>query len=87
VAGDLNEEAGGAAYDLIVGRYPIASGGAPTFPANRTTAALDAVFAGAGLRPVSTAPSRFDDRDVLAGSDHRPVWVDLDLHAARPDDR
>ncbi len=79
VAGDLNEEAGAAAYDLIAGRLPLASDGVPTFPARLPTVALDAVFAGRGLGLVRGLEVRVAEADLRAGSDHRPVWVDLDL--------
>ena len=79
VAGDLNEEAGGAACALIASRLPLASDGVPTFPARLPTVALDAVFAGRGLRLVRGSEVRVGEADLRAGSDHRPVWVDLDL--------
>jgi len=85
VAGDLNEGPGGTAYDLIAARLPLASAGASTFPARRPTVALDAIFAGRDLRVVPSADVRdvrgdgVDELDLAAGSDHRPVWVDLDL--------
>lgn len=79
LAGDLNEGPGGAAYDLIAGRHPRASAGIPTFPAGRPTVALDAIFAGRDLRVVGTPEVSVDELDLAAASDHRPVWVDLDL--------
>jgi len=79
VAGDLNEEAGAATYDLIAGRLPLASDGVPTFPARLPTVALDAVFAGRGLGLVRGPEVRVAEADLRAGSDHRPVWADLDL--------
>lgn len=82
IAGDLNEGPGGTAYDLIAARYAPVSGDAPTFPARRPHTALDVVFAGPGLQVVRSAPTHVDERDLEAGSDHRPVWVDLDPTAA-----
>jgi endonuclease/exonuclease/phosphatase family metal-dependent hydrolase len=79
VAGDLNEEAGAAAYDLIAGRLPRASDGVPTFPARLPAVALDAVFAGRGLGLVRGPEVRVAEADLRAGSDHRPVWADFDL--------
>jgi endonuclease/exonuclease/phosphatase family metal-dependent hydrolase len=40
---------------------------------------LDAVFAGRGLGLVRGSEVRVTEADLRAGSDHRPVWVDLDL--------
>ncbi|MEW1953292.1 endonuclease/exonuclease/phosphatase family protein [Terrabacter sp. NPDC080008] len=84
VAGDLNEGPGGTAYAIVAERYPLASSGAPTFPARQPTAALDAVFAAAALRVLPTDPVPLDLRDLEAASDHRPVWVDLDVSAPAP---
>ncbi|WP_344256010.1 endonuclease/exonuclease/phosphatase family protein [Terrabacter carboxydivorans] len=79
VAGDLNEGHGGAAYDLIAARHPLASPSLPTYPADRPTVALDAIFAGRDLEVVGTPDVGVDALDLAAASDHRPVWVDLDL--------
>lgn len=79
VAGDLNEGPGGAAYDLIAARHPLASPSLPTYPADRPTVALDAIFAGRDLEVVGTPDVGVDTLDLAAASDHRPVWVDLDL--------
>ena len=82
VAGDLNEGPGGTAYDLLALRYPRASGDVPTFPAAQPAVALDVVLAGPELVVVQGPGTRVDERDLGAGSDHRPVWVDLDLRFA-----
>ena len=79
LAGDLNEEPGGTAYDLIAERHPRASAGEPSFPARNPTTALDAVFAARALRVVPSEPVLLEDGDLEAASDHRPVWVDLDV--------
>jgi len=79
VAGDLNEGPGGTAYDLVAARYPAVTAGQPTFPAQGPTAPLDAVFADRELRVVPSAPVAVEESDLRAGSDHRPVWVDLDV--------
>jgi endonuclease/exonuclease/phosphatase family metal-dependent hydrolase len=84
VAGDLNETAGGTAYALLASHLARASGEVPTFPARHPTVALDVVFAGRGLPVVPGAEVLLDEADLTAGSDHRPVWVDLDLAADPP---
>jgi endonuclease/exonuclease/phosphatase family metal-dependent hydrolase len=84
VAGDLNEGPGDAAYDRIAALHPAVSAGVATYPAHRPTVALDAIFAGRDLRVVSTAAVDVDERDLATGSDHRPVWVDLDLAGTGP---
>ena len=79
VAGDLNEGADGDAYGLIARRYELASAGEPTFPADRPAAALDVIFAATALRVLPSTAVVVAEEDLRAGSDHRPVWVDLDL--------
>lgn len=79
VAGDLNEGADGAAHRLVAARLPVVSSGEPTFPADRPTAVIDVVFASPGLARVTGAAVDVSERDLASGSDHRPVWVDLDL--------
>ncbi|CAN7359620.1 endonuclease/exonuclease/phosphatase family protein [Terrabacter sp. LjRoot27] len=79
IAGDLNEGPGGPAYAMFAAHHPPVSGGVPTFPARRPSLALDVVFAGPGLRVVETGQTPVDERDLATGSDHRPVWVDLDV--------
>jgi len=79
IAGDLNEGPGGTAYAMFAEHHPPVSGAVPTFPALGPTTALDVVFAGTGLRVVESAETVVDEADLEGGSDHRPVWVDLDL--------
>lgn len=76
VAGDLNELAGGAAYDVIAERWRRVSDDRPTYPAERPSRPLDVIFAGPDLIPVATGGPE-DAEDVVAASDHLPVWVDL----------
>ncbi|WP_374969415.1 endonuclease/exonuclease/phosphatase family protein [Terrabacter sp. BE26] len=79
VAGDLNEGPGGTAYDLVAAHYPRASAGQPTFPAQRPTVPLDAVFAAREFCVVPSTPVVLEEGDLRAASDHRPVWVELDV--------
>lgn len=86
VAGDLNEGSDGRAYRRLVGRFAMVSGTRPTFPSERPSSVLDVIFASAQLRatpPTDESYSRIDPEDLAAGSDHRPVWVDVDLPSAR----
>lgn len=82
VAGDLNERADGRAHEVVVGRYRLVSAGVPTFPSDRPNAALDVVFASPALSALEPVGVAVDERDLAAGSDHRPVWVDLDVGAS-----
>ncbi|GEO29312.1 endonuclease/exonuclease/phosphatase family protein [Terrabacter aerolatus] len=84
VAGDLNEGPGGAAHTLIAARHPLASATTPTYPADLPTVTLDAIFAGRDLVVLGAPEVDVDERDLAAASDHRPVWVDLDLSGPQP---
>jgi endonuclease/exonuclease/phosphatase family metal-dependent hydrolase len=82
VAGDLNEGSEGAAHRLLATRYRVVSGGGPTFPAARPHRVLDVVFAGPDLQVTPAADAEVAalvEADVVAASDHRPVWVDVAL--------
>ncbi|GAB2760904.1 hypothetical protein GCM10027039_21540 [Terrabacter koreensis] len=82
VAGDLNEGSDGRAFAVLADRLRLVSGDTATFPAAAPTAALDVVFASPGLGVAVSEPAEVEERDLARGSDHRPVWVDLDLAAA-----
>ena len=92
VAGDLNEGPAGQAWTAIAGRLRLASVDAPTFPAGNPVHRLDAIFASAQLSVVPSGMSgtvELDPADLVAATDHLPVWVDLDLtgpvpHAVTP---
>ena len=79
VAGDLNEGPDGMAWRAIAGRLGAVSRDAPTFPASSPRHRLDVIFASPELSVVPSAPVELDPEDLLAASDHLPVWVDLDL--------
>jgi endonuclease/exonuclease/phosphatase family metal-dependent hydrolase len=85
VAGDLNEGSDGAAYGRFVARFVVASGEQPTFPSDHPRSVLDVIFASAGLTTVPASDlevAALDHDDLVAGSDHRPVWVDVSTGAA-----
>jgi endonuclease/exonuclease/phosphatase family metal-dependent hydrolase len=82
VAGDLNEEPGGAVTATLSERLvdaAVAGGdpGTPTFPARRPDRRIDHVFADPAL-PV-LGYDVLDGPDARAASDHLPVRVTLDL--------
>ena len=54
---------------------------APTFPARRPRRRLDVVFASPELAVLPHREVDLAEADLAAASDHRPVWVDLDLGA------
>lgn len=82
VAGDLNEGPDRPAWKTIAGRLRAATGDAPTFPAGNPRHRLDVIFASPALPVVPTGPNDTvepDPADLVAATDHLPVWVDLDL--------
>lgn len=79
VAGDLNEGPNGLAWRAIAARLGAVSRDPPTFPASNPRHRLDVIFASPELSVVPSTPVELDPEDLLAASDHLPVWVDLDL--------
>lgn len=77
LAGDLNELDTGNAWRLIGSRMRLVSPTEPTYPARRPRTLLDVVFASTDLEVLPHPRIDLDEDDVLAASDHRPVWVDL----------
>lgn len=82
LAGDLNEQSDGQAWQLFGRTMRPVSPLVPTFPAARPDRVLDVVFAtqDVEVRPHAEVPWEYED--LVAGSDHRPVWVDVDLPKA-----
>ncbi len=80
VAGDLNEEEG-AAWALLAGsgRLRLVAPDGPTYPARSPRRRLDVVFASPSVRVVPGAPPAVPDAVWPLASDHRPVWVDLEV--------
>jgi endonuclease/exonuclease/phosphatase family metal-dependent hydrolase len=83
VAGDLNEGSGGAAWRRldIPDRLRLVAPDGPTFPAHAPRQRLDVVFASPSLRPLPHREVLLPDHVWAAASDHRPVWVDLEVPA------
>jgi endonuclease/exonuclease/phosphatase family metal-dependent hydrolase len=85
LAGDLNEGPEGQAWAAIARRLPVASAQAPTFPASSPRHRLDVVFASPALPVAANGTGatggtvELDPADLVAATDHLPVWVDLDL--------
>lgn len=79
IAGDLNEGDDGRAFASLASRYRLVSPPRPTFPSHHPSRVLDVVLAGRDLEVVPGAEEVLDEADVVAASDHRPVWVDVRL--------
>ena len=85
VAGDINDLPGSAAWtQLTADRLDvwatIGDGDGFTYSARRPRRRIDGFFTGPGVVPISTQV--IDSTDVRQGSDHRPVFVELELPAA-----
>lgn len=79
VAGDLNEERDGEAWKALARRLPVASADTPTFPAGNPGRCIDVIFATSRLSVVQGAPVDLSKADLVAATDHLPVWVDLEV--------
>jgi endonuclease/exonuclease/phosphatase family metal-dependent hydrolase len=79
VAGDLNEGSDGRAWMAVGRRLRVVTGDAPTFPAINPHQRPDVIFASQQLSVVPSDPIELDPSDLVAATDHLPVWVDLDL--------
>lgn len=77
IAGDLNEAADGAAWQLLAQRMAPVSPVEPTFPADAPRRSLDVVMATADLQAGPHEAVPLVEEDLVAGTDHRPVWADL----------
>jgi len=82
LSGDLNEGETGGAWRRFAAPLRLVSPAVPTFPARAPRRVLDVVFASPELvvGPHQAVP--LPEADLVAASDHRPVWVDVDLGAA-----
>jgi endonuclease/exonuclease/phosphatase family metal-dependent hydrolase len=78
LAGDLNEGPDGAAWMAIAGGLRAVSGDAPTFPAAHPRHRIDAIFASPKLSVLPETPIGLRRSDLVAATDHLPVWVDLE---------
>jgi endonuclease/exonuclease/phosphatase family metal-dependent hydrolase len=79
LAGDLNEGAEGRAWKVIAGRLRAVTGEAPTFPAGNPRHRFDVIFASPNVSVVPSGAIELDHADLVAATDHLPVWVDLDV--------
>lgn len=79
VAGDLNEGDTGRAFALLAQRHRLVTDGALTFPVSNPDKALDVVFATPDLVVRLGRPVHLDEADVATASDHRPVWVEVEI--------
>lgn len=84
IAGDLNEDASGLAHQAISRRYLLVSRGLATFPSSSPQRALDNIFASARLVVRPGAPAPILESDLVAASDHRPVWVEVVTRPLEP---
>jgi endonuclease/exonuclease/phosphatase family metal-dependent hydrolase len=84
VAGDINEQPGGAAWDLLTGRFQDAYvvapyGQAMTYSAGEPRRRIDGIFTGPGIEVVGCGVPEDPVllADYPAASDHRPLLAEL----------
>ena len=82
LCGDLNEEASGAAWQLVASGMRMVGPTAPTYPARAPRRLLDVIFVSPGLAALPHREAPVHPDDILAASDHRPVWADIRLDPA-----
>lgn len=78
LAGDLNEQSDGAAWQFFGGSMRPVSPLVPTYPSAKPDRVLDVIFA---TPEVTVLPHRevpWVWEDLKAATDHRPVWVDIE---------
>jgi endonuclease/exonuclease/phosphatase family metal-dependent hydrolase len=78
LAGDLNEQSDGAAWQLFGGAMRPVSQLVPTYPSASPDRVLDVVFATPDVTVLPHTEVPWVWEDLKAGTDHRPVWVDIE---------
>lgn len=77
IGGDLNEGRDGTAWGALAEQLVEVSDDRFTFPSKDPRVRIDAIF-GRGHQQVTPGdPSILDGLDLVAATDHLPVWVDL----------
>ncbi|GAA2731881.1 hypothetical protein GCM10009867_06560 [Pedococcus aerophilus] len=79
LAGDLNEVETGRAWQVFASPLHLVSPTTPTYPARAPRKVLDVIFASRDLTVLPHREVPLDAADLVAASDHRPTWVDVDL--------
>jgi endonuclease/exonuclease/phosphatase family metal-dependent hydrolase len=79
LAGDLNEGESGGAWRLFAAPLRLVSPATPTVPARAPRQVLDVVFASPELVVLPHTAVPLPEADLVAASDHRPTWVDVDV--------
>ena len=78
LAGDINETQTGKAWGLFGKGMDDPSGAELTFPAAAPVKRIDALFTSPTLHATRPAVD-LAEADLVAATDHRPLWADLDL--------
>ncbi len=79
LAGDINESSDRPAWKLAAAGLRQASPTAPTFTARTPRRMIDAIFASPDIPLGPHADLHLDRADLVAATDHLPIWADLDL--------
>lgn len=81
LAGDLNEQSDGAAWQLLAAAMRPVSPMVATYPSDDPQRILDVIFASPDVDVLPHRQVPWVWEDLKAATDHRPVWVDI---ATRP---
>jgi endonuclease/exonuclease/phosphatase family metal-dependent hydrolase len=79
LGGDLNEAETGSAWQAFASPLRLVSPARATYPAKAPRAVLDVIFASPELVVLPHREVALDEADLVAASDHRPTWVDVEL--------
>lgn len=78
LAGDLNEQSDGAAWQFFGSTMQPVSPLVPTYPSASPDRVLDVVFATSDVTVLPHREVPWVWEDLKAATDHRPVWVDIE---------
>lgn len=78
LAGDLNEQDDGAAWQLFRSAMRPVSPAEPTYPSATPARLLDVIFATPDVEVLPHREVPWVWEDLKAATDHRPVWVDVE---------
>lgn len=79
IGGDLNEGEDAAGWGVLAESLVEVSDDRLTFPSRAPRVRIDAIFARGHTAVTPGDQGLLDGRDLVAATDHLPIWVDLEL--------
>lgn len=83
IGGDINEDSSGSAWQVLAAHANVVTPLLPSFPAHNPHRAIDAIFATGGVIASDESHIELDRGDLVAATDHLPVWADVQLPVPR----